>query len=181
MALNTPCRYITMGTSNLIKNKFRNSNSKDQQVLTNSSNFGKLLLEIHKCFSNDWDDSSDGIEDFSWMNRGQINRFGYDINKGKKLIIDHSVYRKNRLRHKLIRIQKEFEFVKNNIDKYHKLTRREKEIMQLLAKGCNNPIIATQLFISRKTVEHHRKHINCKLNIKSFSNLMKFIYAFDLV
>jgi DNA-binding NarL/FixJ family response regulator len=72
-------------------------------------------------------------------------------------------------------------FKLKHIIQFQQLTQREKEILTLLAEGYNNPQIATQLFISRRTVETHRKHINRKLEIKHFRDLMKFALAFDLV
>lgn len=83
--------------------------------------------------------------------------------------------------HKVSRIQKEIRFAHDNLFKYQKLTHREKEIIKLLAKGMNNPKIAQHLFISRHTVEQHRKNINAKLSIKSFPQLMLFVYAFDII
>ena len=88
---------------------------------------------------------------------------------------------KNWLQHKLIRIQNEFKFVKKNHQYYQELTNREKEIIQLLGNGNNNPEIAKKLFISRYTVEQHRKHINSKLKTKTFTHLMKYAYAFNLI
>ncbi len=101
-------------------------------------------------------------------------------NEQKKSTSNDNFYKIN-IRHKLNRIQKEMRFAKDNFIKYKKLTHREKEIITLLAKGNNNPKIADQLFISRYTVEQHRKNINAKLSIKSFSQLMLFVYAFDIV
>ena len=118
---------------------------------------------------------------FSWKNKDKYNPFGYDKTKLKTIKDVYVHYRKNRLRHKLYRIQKEFDFVRNNIKVYQLLTPREKEIIQLLVGGNNNPEIALKLSISRSTVEQHRKHINHKLKIRSFSQLIHFSYAFDLV
>ena len=102
------------------------------------------------------------------------------IGKQKKSIYSKVLPEIN-IDHKLNRIQKEIRFAQNNLMKYQKLTLREKEIIILLAKGNNNPKIAQQLFISRYTVEQHRKNINAKLNVKSFPQLMLFVYAFDLI
>ena len=43
------------------------------------------------------------------------------------------------------------------------LTKRETEIMQLIAKGCTNKQIAAKLFISDETVKMHIKNIFRKL------------------
>ena len=47
------------------------------------------------------------------------------------------------------------------------LTRREKEIMLLVSQGFSSKEIASKLFISRHTVESHRKHILHKLSVKN--------------
>ena len=117
---------------------------------------------------------------FSRFNKGKYDPFGYEHPENKSTN-NFLVHKKNRLRHKLYRIQKEFNFVENNIHSYQQLTPREKEIIQLLTRGKNNPEIANYLCISRLTVEQHRKHINQKLKIESFSKLIHFSYAFDLI
>src|SRR3954471_22304567 len=45
------------------------------------------------------------------------------------------------------------------------LTTRELEILPLLAAGLRNAEIATQLFLSPKTVDHHVSHILAKLGV----------------
>jgi DNA-binding NarL/FixJ family response regulator len=47
------------------------------------------------------------------------------------------------------------------------LTQREQEIMNLLAKGRSNPEIASELFLSEKTVKNHVNHIYAKLGVSS--------------
>ena len=46
------------------------------------------------------------------------------------------------------------------------LTSREREIMQLVSQGSSSKQIAAKLFISKHTVESHRKHILRKLSVK---------------
>ncbi|HEX6172103.1 MAG TPA: helix-turn-helix transcriptional regulator [Chitinophagaceae bacterium] len=48
-----------------------------------------------------------------------------------------------------------------------RLTNRENEILQLLAKAMNRNEIATKLFISDETVKMHTKNLYKKLNAKN--------------
>jgi DNA-binding NarL/FixJ family response regulator len=57
------------------------------------------------------------------------------------------------------------------------LTRRENEILRLIAEGLANPQIADMLFLSLSTVETHRKSLMRKLNIKNTALLVR--YAID--
>ncbi len=62
--------------------------------------------------------------------------------------------------------------VKNND---HELSRREKDIVTLIAKGLTNKEIADGLFISVHTAMTHRKNIVKKLGIKTVSGIT--VYA----
>jgi len=57
---------------------------------------------------------------------------------------------------------------------YAKLTKREVQVLQLMAEGSSNKEIASLLHISVKTVETHRQHIVSKLGIRSLAKLTKF-------
>jgi len=54
------------------------------------------------------------------------------------------------------------------------LTRREREVLQLLAEGLTNREVAEHLSISVKTVETHRSKIMNKLGLKSKTELVKY-------
>jgi DNA-binding CsgD family transcriptional regulator len=49
----------------------------------------------------------------------------------------------------------------------HGLTRREAEVLKLLSEGLRNSAIATRLFVSTKTVDHHVSAILMKLGVPS--------------
>ncbi len=54
------------------------------------------------------------------------------------------------------------------------LTSREREVLQLIAEGQTTKQIASQLHVSVKTVETHRRQIMDKLKIHSIAELTKF-------
>ena len=54
-----------------------------------------------------------------------------------------------------------------------KLSRREKEVLQLIAAEMTSSEIADKLFISLKTVESHRKNLHQKLNVRNSAGLIK--------
>lgn len=54
------------------------------------------------------------------------------------------------------------------------LTKREKEILQLIAEEYSNPEIAEKLFISPRTVDTHRRNLLEKLELKNTAGLVKY-------
>lgn len=85
------------------------------------------------------------------------------------------------LARKAQRVLDENNFLKKNFLQFDTLTKREKEILTLFAKGYSNDYVAKQLFISVETVATHRKNIKKKLQIKSNYDLTHFAQAFDLI
>ncbi len=55
-----------------------------------------------------------------------------------------------------------------------RLTRREREVLQLLAEGNSNKEVAAKLTISVKTAETHRSRIMAKLHLGSVSGLVRY-------
>lgn len=66
---------------------------------------------------------------------------------------------------------------KNELD----LTRREINIVKLIASGYTNKEIAEELFISTHTVVTHRKNITKKLGIKTVSGLTIYAILNDII
>lgn len=54
-----------------------------------------------------------------------------------------------------------------------RLTKREKEILNLVALGKTTQAIADELFLSKLTVETHRKHLLQKFKVKNVAELIK--------
>lgn len=54
------------------------------------------------------------------------------------------------------------------------LTTREREIIKLIAEGKSSRDIAGLLYISSRTVQHHRANIMRKLNFKKTADLVKY-------
>ena len=61
------------------------------------------------------------------------------------------------------------------------LTTREREVLQLVAHGRTNRAIATQLFLSEKTVARHVSNIFGKLGVRSRSAATSYAYEHGLV
>lgn len=61
------------------------------------------------------------------------------------------------------------------------LSKRELEVLKLVATGMPNQAIADKLFISIRTVESHKNHIMQRLEIKSTVDLIKFAIKNHLV
>jgi len=62
-----------------------------------------------------------------------------------------------------------------------KITKREQDIVRLMAKGLTSPEIAKSLFITNSTVENHRKNLRDKTNTKTSAELMNYIIYNNLL
>ena len=61
------------------------------------------------------------------------------------------------------------------------ISEREKEIIKLIADGMTTNEIAEKLFLSRHTVESHRKNILLKLGLKNSTGLVKYAIHTGLI
>jgi DNA-binding NarL/FixJ family response regulator len=61
------------------------------------------------------------------------------------------------------------------------LTKRELEVLALIADGKNNREVADKLFISVKTVDTHKMHILDKLELKNTAELVKYAIKNKLI
>lgn len=87
----------------------------------------------------------------------------------QKLIFD-------RFYQKSLKSQKDISQTKEQV-----LTKRELEIIKLVAKGTSNKEIADQLFISQKTVDAHVYNIQTKLHLKSKVDIVNYVHQENLL
>jgi DNA-binding NarL/FixJ family response regulator len=61
------------------------------------------------------------------------------------------------------------------------LSRREREVLQLLAQGLSNKEVAQRLNVSPRTIETHRNHLMNKLRLERYSDLIKYAVRNNIV
>lgn len=82
---------------------------------------------------------------------------------------------------KLEMVIEQDKFRKLNQDRFGALTSREKEVLRLISSGFSSIEISEELFISKNTVEVHRRKIREKINARNVVDFVHFAEAFDLV
>jgi DNA-binding CsgD family transcriptional regulator len=83
--------------------------------------------------------------------------------------------------HKVSRLLEENNFLRQHAPLFASLTRREREVLRLLALGHTAPQIGTELFLATQTVETHRRNLRHKLQAESQFELGQYARAFDLI
>ncbi|MCW3466715.1 response regulator [Chitinophaga nivalis] len=77
------------------------------------------------------------------------------------------------------------EVLKNNTEgglvEIPRITRREKEILELIGQGCTTAQIAAQLFISIHTVESHRKNLMGKFEVSNMTSVIRLATEYNLL
>jgi DNA-binding NarL/FixJ family response regulator len=61
------------------------------------------------------------------------------------------------------------------------LTRREKEVLELIAEGLTNNEIASKLFIGTTTVDTHRKNLLIKFDVKNTAALIRTAVQMQII
>lgn len=61
------------------------------------------------------------------------------------------------------------------------ITKREKEVLNLMSQGYNTPEISKKLFISYDTVENHKRNLRRKTKTKTSSELIAYILKYNLL
>lgn len=97
------------------------------------------------------------------------------------IVTAHTVNSIEHLNVKVNRLLEENAFLLENQAIFLSLTRREREVLRLLALGKDANEIAAELYISDKTVKTHRKNLRKKLKAQSRYDITRFAQAFDLI
>jgi DNA-binding CsgD family transcriptional regulator len=82
---------------------------------------------------------------------------------------------------KVEKLLQENNFLRSSKHVFASLTKREKEILRLMALGYNSTEIGVQLHISNTTAATHRRNIRSKLNAQTNYDITRFAQAFDLI
>ena len=61
------------------------------------------------------------------------------------------------------------------------ITRREKEVLELIAAGCTNAEIAERLFVSVSTIDTHRKNLLEKFNVRNTASLVRLATQLQII
>lgn len=71
--------------------------------------------------------------------------------------------------------------MKKGTDNGHDLSKRELDVLKLIASGMTNKEAGEKLFISARTVESHRRNILDKLDFKNTSEMIRYAIENDLI
>ncbi len=78
-------------------------------------------------------------------------------------------------------VSKKVEYHRNHMELHEELTARERDVLQLIAKGYENQRIADELFISLKTVKTHVSNILAKLEVSDRTQAAVYAFQHHLV
>lgn len=93
-------------------------------------------------------------------------------------VMDGSIYLSKAANEKILQQLQNFDLTQNSIPV---LTRREKEILQLLSEGMTSHEIAGKLFLSNYTVDTHRKNMLQKFNVHNTQSLMNVVRELGII
>ncbi len=88
---------------------------------------------------------------------------------------------KHHITAKVERLLQENNFLRKNNHIFAGLTKRQKEILKLMALGLSTSEIAQKLHISEATASTHRRNIRFKINAQTSYDVTRFAQAFDLI
>ena len=125
---------------------------------------------------------ANSTEDWRWyLSSTKILMLDENNNPYLSITTSKPIYNLVSFTYKIDRILDEKEYVESNSSSFNQLTKREKQIIALMADGKTTIEMAKLLNIAAATIEQHRKNIRKKLQIKNLADLLKFAQAFDML
>lgn len=82
---------------------------------------------------------------------------------------------------KVERLLHENNFLRKNGELFASLTKREKQILGMMAQDKTSIEMAEQLFLSEDTIKTHRRNIKKKINAHNQYDIIRFAQAFELI
>ncbi len=110
--------------------------------------------------------------------------YGYLLkNADDEMIVQaiETVYEKKRFLAPVLEAALLDEMLKNKTQRKTTLTKREKEVLELIVKEFTNQEIANKLFLSLSTIEFHRNSMQHKLGVKNTAGLVRVAIETGLV
>jgi DNA-binding CsgD family transcriptional regulator len=112
--------------------------------------------------------------EYYWMYGGGVLSESYENGLPKSsLNVVMNISDQMHTENQLVASLKEINKLKNELS-LHSLTKREKEILSCISKGCTDREIASKLNISVATAQTHRNKIIRKLELKNTASLVAF-------
>ncbi len=96
-----------------------------------------------------------------------------------RTILDHKTFYSNEVASKLLDAAGKNAF--SDLLEKHGLTKRELEVLQMIAMEMTNEEIAEKLFVGKRTVDTHRQNLLNKLHARNTVGLIKAAYKLELV
>jgi len=93
-------------------------------------------------------------------------------------VMDGTIYLSRAANDKILQQLQSYDLPKNDVPG---LTRREKEILQLLSEGLTSHEIGSKLFLSNYTVDTHRKNMLQKFNVHNTQSLMNVVRELGII
>lgn len=97
------------------------------------------------------------------------------------LTIAHHIKKDQKESKKVQRLLDEMKLHREKLDMYESLTKREIEILRLMARNETSSKIAEILFIAESTVATHRRNIKKKIGAKTDFDVISFAQTFDII
>lgn len=138
----------------------------------NNEEIVSFFQQVRPSEQADWQWHLSSIKIFMWDDEGQPLL---------TLTIAMPIDPQHHITSKVERLLEENNFLRRQKDLFAALTRREKQILALMARDKTSLDISKELFLSEETVKTHRRNIKKKIAAQNQYDVIKFAQAFDII